>query len=253
MYSCEKESNDVIDPILHFPSITSKYYTPQQFNSDTLNIICGATVESVDQIEKVEVTFYDLRNNILVVAALQDNGVYPDTAAGDGKFTGIMNYVFTCREVGAHNIQFLATTTSGLTSNPTQDIVDVIRIPNQPPTVSGIIITPDSIQVNTDAFFIFMITATDPNGPCDIAKVFYTGFRPSGVPLTSSLELYDDGGCCLLPPFNSTSGDTTANDSKFTRKFFGSTSETGYYRYFIRAVDRSGDTSNVLTDSIYVY
>lgn len=253
MYSCEKEDGSVIDPILNFPSITSKYYTPQQFNNDTISIICGATVVSIDPIDKVEVTFIGNGNNILASVILLDNGVFPDSTAGDGKYTGILNYVFTCRQVGNHNIQFLATTTSGLTSSPTQDIVSVIRNPNLPPVASGIIITPDSVQVSTDAFFIFMITAADPNGPCDIAKVFYTGFRPSGVPLSSSLELFDDGGCCPLPPFNSNSGDTTAGDGKFTRKFFGSASETGYYRYYIRAVDRSGDTSNVLTDSIYVY
>jgi hypothetical protein len=253
MYSCEKDSSDIVDPILHFPLIRSNYYTPQIFNSDTVGIIAGATVESEDPVEKVEVKFFDLGNNVLVTTQLLDNGVYPDTTAGDGKYTGIVNYVFDCRQVGAHQIEFLATNVSGLTSNPIQNTVSIIRSPNQPPVVSGIIITPDSVQVNVDAFFIFMITATDPNGMCDIAKVFYTGFRPSGVPLTSSLELFDDGGCCLLPPFNSTSGDTTANDSKFTRKFFGSTTETGYYRYFIRAVDRSGDTSNILTDSIYVY
>ncbi len=253
MYSCEKDSIDIIDPILHFPSITSKYYTPQIINSDTVGIIAGATVVSEDPVEKVEFKFYDLGNNVLTVARLKDDGVYPDTTAGDEKYTGILNYVFDCRQVGAHKVEFLATNVSGLTSNPTQDNVNIIRFPNALPIASGIIISPDSIQVNNTSFFIFMITAIDPNGSCDIAKVFYTGFRPNGVPLTTSLELYDDGGCCILPPFNATSGDTTANDSKFTRKFFGSTTETGYYRYFLRAVDRSDDTSNILTDSIYVY
>jgi hypothetical protein len=253
MYSCEKEDNSVIDPVLHFPVITSKYYTPGEFNSDTVNILCGATVESEDPVEKVEVSFFDLGSGTLVTANLLDNGSYPDTSAGDGKYTGFLNYVFPCRQVGDHNLQFLATNYSGLTSSPTSDVVVVRRIPNLPPVASQIVIQPDSVQVNNPSFFIFMITAIDPNGACDIAKVFYTGFRPSGVPLSSSLELFDDGGCCIIPPFNATSGDTTAGDNKFTRTFFGSTTETGYYRYYIRAVDRSGDTSNVLADSIYVY
>lgn len=252
-YSCEKDSNDIIDPILHFPSITSKYYTPQIINSDTVGIIAGATVESEDPVDKVEFKFYDFGNNVLTIARLKDDGVYPDTTAGDGKYTGILNYVFDCRQVGDHKVEFLATNVSGLTSSPIQDNVNIIRFPNQPPVVSNIIITPDSIQVQTPSFFIFMITATDPNGQCDIAKVFYTGFRPNGVPLSNSLELYDDGSCCLIGTSGVTSGDTTSNDSKFTRKTFGQTTETGYYRYYIRAVDRSGDTSNVLTDSIYVY
>lgn len=253
MYSCEKDDNSIIDPVLHFPLITSSFYTPQVLNSDTIGIVAGATVESIDPVEKVEVKLYDYTTNVLVTALLKDDGVFPDTSAGDGKYTGIVSYVFDCRQVGAHKIEFLATSTAGLTSNPIQNTVNIIRAPNQPPVVSGIVISPDSIQVNTPAFFVFMISATDPNGACDIAKVFYTGFRPSGVPLSSSLELFDDGSCCPVGGTSAVSGDTTANDSKFTRQTFGPPNETGYYRYFIRAVDRSGDTSNILTDSIYVY
>lgn len=252
MYSCEKDSNVVIDPILYFPSITSSYYTPQVFNSDTVGIIAGATVESVDPVEKVEVKFYDFGNNVLKTAQLLDNGVYPDSTAGDRKYTGILNYIFDCRQVGSHKFEFLATNFSGLTSNPIQNSVSIIRSPNQPPVVSGIVILPDSNQVNDTSFFVFMITAIDPNGSCDLQKVFYTGFRPSGVPL-SLVELYDDGSCCMIGTTGVVSGDTTQNDSKFTRRTFGAPTETGYYRYYIRAVDRSGDTSNILTDSIYVY
>lgn len=252
MYSCEKDSNVVIDPFLHFPSITASYYTPQVINSDTVGIIAGATVESVDPVEKVEVKFYDFGNNVLKTALLLDNGVFPDSTAGDGKYTGILNYVFDCRQVGAHKIEFLATNVSGLTSNPIQNTVNIIRSPNQPPVVSGIVILPDSNQVNDTSFFIFMITAIDPNGQCDIQKVFYTGLRPSGVPL-SLVELYDDGSCCMIGTTGVVSGDTTLNDNKFTRRTFGAPTETGYYRYYIRAVDRTGDTSNILTDSIYVY
>ncbi len=253
MYSCEKDDNSVIDPVLHFPLITSSYYTPQIINSDTVGVLAGATVESIDAVEKVEVKFYDYSTNVLVTALLKDDGVYPDTAAGDSKYTGFVNYVFDCRQVGAHKIEFLATSTAGLTSNPIQNTVNIIRSPNQPPITSNIVIVPDSIQVNTPAFFIFMITAIDPNGPCDIAKVFYTGFRPNGVPLSTSVELFDDGSCCPIGNSTATSGDTTANDSKFTRSTFGAPTETGYYRYFLKAVDRTGDTSNILTDSIYVY
>lgn len=252
MYSCEKDDSSIIDPILHFPSITSTYYTPQVFNSDTLGIIAGATVESIDPVEKVEVKFYDLGNNVLATINLQDNGVFPDTAAGDGKYTGILNYIFTCRQVGFHKIEFLATSNAGLTSNPIQNQFQVVRIPNQPPVISNLLVTPDSIQSGEGTFFIFEVKALDPNGECDIASVFYTGFAPDGSSLTRR-DLFDDGSCCILPPFNATSGDTTAGDSKFTRKFFGSTTQLGYFRYFIKAVDNSGDTSNVLTDSIYVY
>lgn len=251
--SCEKDDSSVIDPILTFPSITSNYITPTVLNSDTVNCIAGATVQSEEPLASVTVKFYDLGNNVDIQVDLKDDGVYPDTTAGDNKYTGIVFYNYFCRQVGSHKVEFLATNVSGLSSAPIQENVNVIRIPNQPPVVSGIFITPDSTQANVNAFFGFLINATDPNGACDIAKVFYIGFRPNGIQLNTSLELFDDGSCCIIPGSGVTSGDTTANDNKFTRLTAGAPPETGYYRYYIRAVDRSGDTSNVLADSIYVY
>jgi hypothetical protein len=252
IYSCEKDDSSVVDPILNFPAILSHYITPVVLNSDTVSCLAGATVESIDPIGSVEVKFYDLKNNVLTIGLLHDNGVFPDTTAGDGKYTGYLTYVFPCREVGNHNVEFLATSTAGLTSAPITETVTIQRIPNDPPVISGLVIIPDSTQVNQEVFLIFMVSASDPNGYCDIGRVFYTGFSPSGTALTP-VDLLDDGSCCPIPPFNASSGDTTALDGKFTRKLQGEPLVSGYYRYFIRAVDRSGDTSNILSDSIYVY
>ena len=251
--SCEKDDQSVIDPVLSFPSILSYYITPTTLNSDTVNCIAGVTVQSDEPLSSVTAKLYGFGDSVLVVADLKDNGVYPDTTAGDNKYTGVVYYNFFCRQVGIHKVEFIATNNSGLNSPVITDQIQITRIPNLPPVVSGIVITPDSTQQGQDAFFIFMIKATDPDGQCDIARVFYNGFRPNGVPLTNSLELYDDGSCCFIGNTGVTSGDTTANDTKFTRKTFGAPSETGYYKYFIKAVDRTGDTSNVLSDSIYVY
>lgn len=251
--SCEKDSNEVIDPVLSFPSISSYYITPTTLNSDTVNCIAGVTVQSDEPVSSVTAKLYGFGDSVIVVADLKDNGVYPDTTAGDNKYTGVVYYNFFCRQVGIHKVEFIAKNQSGLNSQVVQENLNIIRNPNLPPVVSGIVITPDSTQQGVDAFFIFMIKATDPDGQCDIARVFYNGFRPNGVPLNTSLELFDDGSCCLIGSTGVTSGDTTANDSKFTRKTFGAPTETGYYRYFIKAIDRTGDTSNVLSDSIYVY
>jgi hypothetical protein len=250
--SCEKDDTNVIDPILTFPAITSHYITPTVINSDTVNCIAGATVQSDEPISSVTVKFYDFSNNVLIQADLKDDGVYPDTTAGDNKYTGIVYYNFFCRQVGVHKTEFLATNISGLTSAPIQENVTIIRNPNQPPVASGIVISPDSIAVNDTTFFIFMITAVDPNGACDIREVFYTGFSPNGTALTRR-NLFDDGSCCPVDGTGLPSGDTTASDNKFTRKLFGAPTDTGYYRYYIKAVDRMGDTSNILTDSIHVY
>ncbi|MCX7878888.1 MAG: hypothetical protein N2510_09675, partial [Ignavibacteria bacterium] len=106
--SCEKEDNTVVDPTLSFPFILSGYITPLILNSDTVNCYAGATVQSDEPVASVIVRFYDLRDNILATAELKDNGVFPDTIAGDGKYTGVVYYVFLCREVGRHRVEFLA-------------------------------------------------------------------------------------------------------------------------------------------------
>ncbi|MCI0450584.1 MAG: hypothetical protein L0Y79_12525 [Chlorobi bacterium] len=249
--SCEKDDDSVIDPILNFPNLLSTSFTPIQFDSDTVNAIATAVVTSEEPIRRVIVTVFDPLNSTEVFE-LKDDGVSPDTTANDGTYNGRVFFVRSCRLVGDYRAEFIAENVSGLFSGTDSKSFSVIHSGNTPPVVSNIIIVPDSVQAGDSTFFIFMITATDPNGQCDIRDVFYIGFRPDNTQL-SPLSLFDDGSCCIIPPFNTTSGDTTANDTKFTRRAFGGPNQLGYYRYYIRAVDRSDDTSNVLADSIYVY
>lgn len=249
--SCEKDDDSVIDPILHFPNLLSTSFSPVLFDSDTVNAIATAVVTSEEPIRRVTVTVHDPLSSTEVFE-LKDDGVAPDTTANDGTYNGRIFFVRTCRLVGNYRAEFIAENESGLFSGSDNKNFVVENTNNSPPSVSGIVITPDSTQSGVNAFFIFMITATDPDGQCDIQRVFYTGLRPNNTQLTP-LDLFDDGSCCIIPPFNTTSGDTTANDTKFTRRTSGAPPDTGYYRYYIRAVDRSGDTSNVLADSIYVY
>jgi hypothetical protein len=250
--SCEKDDDSVIDPILHFPNLLSTAFSPAIFDSDTVNAIATAVVTSEEPIKRVIVTVFD-PINASEIFELRDDGAAPDTTANDGTYNGRVFFVRSCRLVGDdYRAEFIAENQSGLFSATDTKTFSVINSNNVPPVTSNIIIVPDSVQVNDTTFFIFMITATDPNGQCDVRDVFYTGFRPDNSQL-SPLSLFDDGSCCVIPPFNTTSGDTTANDTKFTRRTFGTPLQTGYYRYYIRAVDRSDDTSNVLADSIYVY
>jgi hypothetical protein len=92
----------------------------------------------------------------------------------------------------------------------------------------------------------------DPDGSCDISEVYYDGTDPNHGQLTRH-HLYDDGSCCPVEGFSSTSGDTTANDGKYTRILIGPPQLLGYYVYHIKAIDRSDSSSNVLTDSIFVH
>jgi len=250
--SCEKEDNSVIDPRLTFPQITFAFVNPTSVSSASINAIVSAVVVSEDGIASVTGKIFDPINAEVLTVQLKDDGVSPDTTVGDGRFTANITYSPSCVIVGDYKIELVAVGSGGTSSNVVNVTLNVFQSGNLQPSISNLIITPDSVSVSDTTFFIFMVTATDPNGQCDIRRVFYTGFRPDNTELTPQ-GLFDDGSCCIIPPFNSTSGDTTANDTKFTRKFFGNSPQTGYYRYFMKAIDMSDDTSNILSDSIYVY
>ena len=242
MYSCEKEDSTIIDPVLNFPVLDSVSYSPTSFDTSRININLRAYVTSIDPIGSVNARIVNPDG-----ITFSDVQLFWDGQSYYRNFDSIL----PCWLIGGYKIEFVATTVSGLNSSTIIGNFQVSNPNNDPPLISNLVIQPQSLQFGDSTFFIYMVTASDPDGECDIARVFYTGFSPSGSPLTPR-DLYDDGSCCVLPPFSTTSGDTTANDSKYTRKFFGKPTESGYYRYYLRAVDRSGDSSNILADSIHV-
>jgi hypothetical protein len=250
--SCEKENTSVIDPILTFPTILGTMITPTVFDTSDINGIAWAEVTSEEAVTSVTVSVKNPLNTEIGIFSLKDDGTAPDIIAGDGRYTGYITFSMTCRIVGQYKGEFIAKNVSGLTSSLITENFNVINSNNQPPVISDLVIVPDSIQVNNQAFFIFMVTAVDPDGSCDINQVYYDGFDPLGGTLTRRI-LFDDGSCCPVENTGVTSGDSTANDTKFTRKLFGAPDKVGYYKYFIKAEDNSGASSNILSDSIYVY
>jgi hypothetical protein len=250
--SCEKEDNSVIDPVLHIPTVLGTSISPSVYDTSDVKGTAWAEVISEEPIQKATVTIKNRTNAEIGVFELKDDGVAPDTTAGDNKFTGYFNFsMSSCREVGIYHGDFTAQNISGIYSGSVSVPFNVINSNNHPPFISNLMIVPDSIHFGDSAYFIFVVTAIDPDGSCDIKDVHYDGFDPNNQPLTRR-GLYDDGSCCIVENFGP-SGDTTANDSRFTRRLFGSPTLTGYYRYFIQAIDWSDSSSNVLSDSIYVY
>ena len=243
MYSCEKDDSNIIDPVLYFPVIDTAGVTPDLLDTSFISVTLKAKVTSTDPIASV----------IAKIVSPQDSSIAEVNLVFDGTYySAIYTKQLDCFLIGNYKVEFLATTSKGLNSNLVTSNFGVINPNNIPPVVSNIVVTPDSTQSGVDAFLIFMISATDFNGNCDIMKVLYTGTTPNGTNLTPR-NLFDDGSCCPIEGTGVPSGDTTAYDNKYTRKLFGGPPQIGYYKYYIKAVDRTGDTSNVLSDSIYVY
>ncbi len=243
--SCEKDDPTVIDPSLNFPSISTQTLNPNIFNSDSVKSTATVQVSSVDPVGKVTVTVTD-PGNLAREFELHDDGIAPDVTANDGIYSGYIDFVMSCRLVGIYKAVFLAMTQGGLPSNTISQNFNVINSSSKSPVVSGFFVTPHDVTSGQGGtFIIFWTRASDPDGPCDISSVHITGFKPDNTAITP-FDLFDDGNLQV-------SGDSTASDGHYTRATFGDPPQNGYFRYFVRAIDRSGDSSNVLTDSIFVH
>lgn len=244
--SCEKDDTSVVDPSLSFPSILSAYVTPNSFDTTIVNSVIGATVSSALPVSSVTARVLNPSNVLLATIELKDDGVAPDTTAGDGKYAAAMNFTQDCRLVGPYKVEIVALNTAGLSSNVYDAGFRVINTHNVPPVVSGFFVTPHDVTSGQGGtFIIFWTRANDLDGSCDINRVRVTGTKPDNNAITP-FDLFDDGNL-------SVSGDTTASDEHFTRVAFGDPPQLGYFHYFVRAYDNTGDSSNVLTDSIFVH
>jgi hypothetical protein len=92
---------------------------------------------------------------------------------------------------------------------------------------------------------------SDSQGRGDIVSVNGTLKLPDGS-MYLSFSLYDDGGIVARPPFNVTSGDSAANDGRFTARLFFAKSDVGDYRLDLQAKDFAQALSNILTRPLYV-
>jgi hypothetical protein len=251
--SCEKDDTSVVDPTKSFPKIFRVLITPSVYDTSDINGTAWAEVTSDEAIASVTVTVKNPLNTEIGIFNLRDDGVAPDTTPGDGRYTGYFTFSMQCRIVGDnYKGEFIAKNVSGLTSSIITQNFSVINSNNHPPLISNLIIMPDSTMYPDTAVFIFKVSVSDIEGLCDISDVHYDGTNPNGGQLTRQF-LFDDGSCCPIPPFNSTSGDSIAGDGIYTRIFEGNPTLLGYYVYHIKAVDRSDVESNILSDSIYVY
>lgn len=250
--SCEKTDNKVIDPTLTFPAITSAFVNPASMNSITINTVAVAVITSDEQIASVKAAVTDPTGTEIISIDLKDDGVLPDTNAGDKHYSGLINKTLDCKLIGTYKVQFIAQNLSGLSSNTFIANFTIEATNNQPPVISDLII-PDSIQVplNGQNLGFLQVKAIDPDGQCDISQngaVHFNSFKPNGIPSTGNpFSMYDDGDILAH-------GDTTVNDSKFSLIIgIPPNTATGYYKFIFNATDRSNSLSNTIIDSIYVY
>lgn len=118
---------------------------------------------------------------------------------------------------------------------------------NYAPVISDLLI-PSS--VNKGVSFTFSVKVSDQNGLNDIAQVYFKLYRPDGslVDPQNGFDYFlmvDDG--------NANFGDQTANDGIFSFKnSFGTSSQTGTWKFEFQSKDRNGLLSNTIIHNMSV-
>lgn len=255
-YSCEKKSDNIIDPTLIAPSISNPskskdtVYTPS--DAPVVNFITSVRVQQGgdDAIETVVCSLLDPAGNLIQNFNMSDNGSSPDTTGGNGVYTVAVNYTTTsCLTVGNYSVQYLATSASGLTSNLIVSTVPVYYSNNVAPVVSFVNVL-DTITRPTTGAFLFPITikGSDANGQCDIKSVFLKTIKPNGEPGNGGnpIFMFDDGDLLVH-------GDSVAGDGRFSIiAGIGSGNDLGLYQFNYQATDNRGLSSAILNKPLYV-
>lgn len=100
----------------------------------------------------------------------------------------------------------------------------------------------DSVDRNKN--IIFSVKVLDANGLNDISKVSFDLFRPDSSSV-GNFKMFDDGDVLH--------GDATAGDGIYSLlNSFGSSSQTGIWKFNFIAIDNSDSTSNIITHNLNV-
>jgi len=241
--SCEKESENVIDPSYISPLISDLFKSKDSVLTTSfsplidLNVSVKVSANGGSDIQWVECKVFYPENNGWIPFLMKDDGILPDSVAGDGRYS--CNVKFTsipCLQVGQYNISVYAYNTDLLISNQINSAFFVINTQNLPPVITNTDL-PDSVVRPVTGQFDLTIKATviDTNGACDINEVYFDAYRPNGLYI-GRVPMSDIGN----------------NIYSFTNPVLpsGADSSYGYFKYLFQATDNSNAQSVVVADSI---
>jgi hypothetical protein len=211
-----------------------------QNNSTVGNVWCS--VESLDETQSIykHIDMLDDGNK-------QTDG---DQVKGDG--------IYSCKFVmsiklpnGKYQIQYFVEdnvrlSPDNLTKIGTQVFNYNNSQTNYAPVISNLVI-PGTAERGTS--FVFSVKVDDQNGLADISQVYFKLYRPNGsIVMNGTLDYF-----LMVDTGDANFGDQTAGDGIYSFKnSFGSTSQTGLWKFEFRAKDRSGLLSNLITSNLTV-
>ena len=243
-YSCEENSDAVIDPSISSPLISGQFQSADTIytNSGSPSIVFYTSVfaesNGGEPIVNVSMNINDPDGNDLAVINLIDNGVLPDTVSGDGIYSAVVLIDnISCLLVGTYPLEYLAVNQSGLNSNLITSSIYTANSANLPPVIQSTSL-PDSVIrpfAGDSTLLTISVNVSDSDGLCDLKEVTFVTVRPNGVILPAIPMSNNGNGQFLFSNYVSFSSDPTSY---------------GYFKYTFTARDRSNVLSSPVTDSI---
>ncbi len=239
------------------PFITQASTSPSQIDVTHLGTQPSSPIDttifltaSVDTVATNVVVTYTLLNpdgSVLLSGGL---------SGSDGKFSASIPFQILKQDVGIYGVQFQAVAANDA-ENKSNILAQslVVKNTDHNPIISDLVMA-DTVYVPPPGDTVFVkitVAAADADGLQDILSVALTSRRPDGS-VVGVYPMYDDGGVALVSPFGLKSGDAVRGDGIYTLTIPLTSSTTGntFRDFSFMATDRSGGTSNVLTQRIFI-
>lgn len=252
-YACEEIPDGIVEQTKVYNKVKN-ISAPQSFSysvSDS-SLLTRIEFEDSKYIAKAWLKIRSLDGTVTVISSsdLKDNGnltVNGDLTANDNIFSARVG-ISKKFSSGKYLIEYFVE--DNVKQNPenlSKVAVHIFDYNNNQvsytPVISNLSIP---ASVNRGESFVFTLKAVDQNGPGDISQVYFKLFRPDGslVDPQNGLGYFlmvDDGNFDVF-------GDQTAGDGIFSFKnSFGTTSQTGSWKFEFQAKDKSSNLSNIIT------
>ena len=262
--SCELDQSVTLDHTPSPPVLDSASVTPVFINiggnTSLTSFDTSITIRaSLDRMYPTSISviysIYAPNGDLFTSGLLVDNGAAPDLASADGHYAVQRTITIPTELLGIYTVQVEAHNALQEYSSSINLPIAVFNLNNTPPLVSGLS-SPDTVIVpsGTDINFVKVsITAADSQGLNDIVSVSLKSLRPDSS-VAGLFPLYDDGGTTVRPTFNISSGDSIANDGRYTLviPIFSSTQKNTYREFIFTATDRSNAISNSIITRVYI-
>lgn len=258
--NCSLNENQIVDPTHDTLVITAAAATPDAVVTDSLPVssndevtfstIVRATLNKKDLSIAVRADIESPSDQTVITSAiLHDDGILPDSIAGDGAYAGSISITINSNFFGELNANISAESATSIA--PMRQIPILVRRRNSNPVMTAVQM-PDSVQLGVSTQTIeITCTANDSDGLSDITKMQFTSFRlPDTITARGIFQLFDDGGA------NGATGNTdrVANDGVYTLSVqLPPSTIKATYRFVFQAFDATKAGSNILTHEIVVH